>query len=140
MHGAPSVTYPVGRSRFALGAIALAWLAGVIGLAAWRLQVAATPAQVLVAAAAILIPGFFAVHGWLRSPQGTLSWNGEGWEWATAAMGESGSPHAVFDTQRILLLRWHSPGVTRWLWLERGDHPALWDDLRRAVYSRAPKP
>jgi hypothetical protein len=140
MHSAPSVSYPVGRSRFALAFLAVAWLAGVAGLVAWRMQVAASPLQDLAAAAAILVPGVVALRGWLRSPEGTLSWDGEGWTWASGRAGESGSPDAVLDIQRVLLLRWKGGTITRWLWLERAMQPARWDDLRRAVYSRVPKP
>ncbi|HUR87818.1 MAG TPA: hypothetical protein VMZ74_01900 [Ramlibacter sp.] len=139
MHGAPSVSYPVGRSRFALGVLASAWLAGVAGLIAWRVQVPATPLQVLVAVAAVLVPGAFALRSWLRSPRGMLSWTGDDWTFSAGAT-ESGSPGAVLDAQRVMLVRWSSGKMTRWLWLERGTQPSRWDDLRRAVYSRAPKP
>lgn len=140
MHSAPSVSYPVGRSRFALLVVVVAWIAGAAGIAAWRLQVAATPLQVAVAAAALLVPGAIALRAWARSPHGTLSWNGEGWTWSAGADGEPGSAQAVVDVQRVLLLRWHSGRTTRWFWVERAMQPSRWDDLRRAVYSRAPKP
>ena len=140
MHAAPSVSYPVGRSRFALGLIATLWVAGAAGLVAWWLQVAAAPLQVLVATSAALVAGAVALRGWLRSPRGTISWNGEDWTWSAAATGESGVSQPVLDLQRVMLLRWDSAGATRWFWLERGMQPARWDDLRRAVYSRAPKP
>jgi toxin CptA len=137
MHNAPSVSYPVGRSRFALAFIAVAWLAGAAGLLAWALQVAPTPLQVLVATAAMLVPGAVAMLGWLHSAKGVIAWNGEGWTWSGA---EPGTPEAVLDLQRVMLLRWSAAPRTRWFWLERSSHPALWDDLRRAVYSRAPNP
>jgi len=140
MHSAPSVSYPVGRSRFALAFLFLAWVAGVAGLALWRAQTAPKSLAMFMGAAAILVPAAFAIRGWVRSPQGTLAWNGEGWTWKSSGDGEPGTPEAVLDFQAIVLLRWSSGRATRWLWLERGALPARWDDLRRAVYSRVPKP
>ena len=45
MHGAPSVSFPVGRSRFAGFALLAVWGAGAAGVAAWRLHVDAAPAH-----------------------------------------------------------------------------------------------
>jgi hypothetical protein len=140
MHSAPSVTYPVGRSRFALAFVVLAWLAGAAGVAAWRIGVAAPALQVFAAVAAVVAFGAAALHGWLRSPAGTLSWDGAGWTWSGPAGAESGSPRTVLDAQRVMLLRWDCGRTTRWLWLERAMQPSSWDDLRRAVYSRVPTP
>ena len=137
MHSAPSVSYPVGRSRFSLAFIAITWLLGAAGLMAWGLQAAPTPSQVLVAVAAVLLPGAVAMRGWMHSAQGVLDWNGEGWTWSGT---EPGTPQAVLDLQRAMLLRWSAGRRTRWVWLERSAKPSHWDDLRRAVYSRAPTP
>jgi toxin CptA len=140
MHSAPAVTYPVGRSRFALAFLAFAWLAGGTGIALWRMKTAPTSMPMFIATAAILIPGAMALRGWLRSPQGMLAWNGEGWTWAANGQGEPGTPDAVLDLQSIVLLRWNCGNKSQWLWLERALLPSRWDDLRRAVYSRVPKP
>ena len=136
MHGAPSVIYPVGRSRFAGVALLMAWTAGAAGLLAWRVQVDARAFTVFVASAAVLLPGVAALWGWLRSPTGTLAWDGTGWTWtAGPATSEAGVPEVVLDFQRWILVRWSGEG-SRWLWLERTDR-APWASLRRAVYSRA---
>ena len=140
MHSAPAVSYPVGRSRFALLLAAVAWLAGVAGVVAWRMQVPASLTESLVVAFAVVAGGAAAFHGWARSPTGTLSWDGADWTWSAAAGAEAGSVQAVLDIQRVMLLRWNAGRVTRWLWLERAMRPSSWDDVRRAVYSRVPKP
>ena len=137
MHGAPSVSYPVGRSRFAGAALLLAWAAGAAGVATWRWQTDAAPAALVLAVAAVLLTGAFALRSWRRSPHGVLAWDGNAWTWASSAGTEAGEPETVLDLQRWVLVRW-SPGVgTRWLWLERDGQPAAWDALRRALYSRA---
>ena len=137
MHGAPSVSYPVGRSSWAGRAIFIAWLLGTMGVAAWRWQVPAAANLSVVAVIAVAGFGAAACAGWWRSPQGVIAWGGEDWTWSSGAAEECGTPEAVLDVQSALLLRWQSAGRTRWLWIERRSQPARWDDLRRAVYSRA---
>jgi len=137
MHGAPSVSYPVGRSRFAGLALLAAWSAGAAGVVAWRLQVEASAAAVWVAVAAVLVPGAIALRSWWRSPTGALAWSGTDWSWTDGRAAETGTPEPVLDFQRWMLLRWSAGTASRWLWLERAARPAAWDDMRRAVYSRA---
>lgn len=139
MHSAPSVSYPVGRSRFALLVAAVAWLAGAAGIVAWRLHVPASLLESLAVVAVVVAGGAIAWRAWARSPIGTLSWDGSAWTWSAGA-AETGSVQAVLDIQRVMLLRWEAGRVTRWLWLERAMQPSRWDDVRRAVYSRVPKP
>jgi toxin CptA len=44
----------------------------------------------------------------------------------------------LLDTQSLLLVRLDEPTQrARWLWLERRARPERWQDLRRAIYSRA---
>ena len=140
MHSAPSVSYPVGRSRFALLLVVLAWLAGAAGIVAWRLQVPASLLHSLAVAGVAVAGGAIAWRGWARSPTGMLSWDGTAWTWSAPAGAEPGSVQAVLDIQRVMLLRWQAGRTTRWLWLERAMQPPSWDDLRRAVYSRVLKP
>lgn len=137
MHGAPSVSHPVGRSRFAAVVSAAGWLLAAGGLALWSVQVQAAGPARFGAAFVLLAAGAFAAWSWLRSPQGTLAWDGEGWSWASAPPPEKGMPEPILDLQQVLLLRWRAEtGAVRWLWAERRERPSTWDDLRRAVYSR----
>jgi len=138
MHNAPAVSYPAGRSPLA-GAVMLgAWLISAAGIALWIVQVRASLPVIAAACAATAACGAVAWLGWLRSPVGMLAWDGESWTWSTRDEMQAGSPEVALDAQRIVLLRWQGPaGRASWLWLERAGVPARWDDLRRAVYSRA---
>jgi toxin CptA len=137
MHNAPSVSYPVGRSRFA-GALAFAaWLLGAATALSWWLAVPVPSWRSVVVAAAVAIAGALALFAWRRSPAGDLAWNGEGWTWSGAGGATSGDVVPSLDLQQWLLVRFGAGGAVRWLWLERTRSPARWDDLRRAVYSRA---
>jgi toxin CptA len=141
MHGAPAVSYPVGRSRVAGALLLAAWAAGAAGVIAWLLVADPAPARWAACVAAVLIGGAVALHAWTRSVRGELAWSGEEWSWTRNARAQAGGlVDAVLDLQHTMLLRWQvSPGSAagRWLWVERRTDPARWDALRRAVYSRA---
>jgi len=137
MHNAPAVTYPVGRSSIQ-GVLGLVlWLAGAAATTAWAVT---TPHALLAAAAAcvcIAVAGLAAVSWW-RSPTGELHWSCDGWQLDLQGQPLCGEPVVALDLQASLLLRWRaSPGAGGWLWLDRASAPGRWDDLRRAVYSRA---
>ena len=137
MHGAPSVSYPVGRS-FLVGALLLTvWSFGLVAFIAFAWQ-GASSTRLVPAAAACMASGAWAGWWWWRQPAGLLAWDTATWSWS------EGDPHVrtgalevVLDLQSLLLLRWSTPGRARWLWAERARLPARWDALRRAVYSRA---
>ena len=142
MHAAPSVSYPVGRSRFAGGLLALAWLLGAAAILAWVLSTPLPGWRQALAGAVLAGCGLAALAGWLRSPAGTLAWDGGGWRWERAADGEAGQAELALDLQARMLLRWvpaqgGARWRTRWIWVERDAAVSHWDALRRAVYSRA---
>ena len=137
MHGAPSVTYPVGRSLFAARLAAVLVALGLAACLAWSLQAGAgwRPAAGLVA---VLAAAVLAWQGWRRSPAGVLRWDGLAWSWEEGGRVGAGRPEIALDLQARLLLRWRpEQGPVRWLWLERASDASHWDTLRRAVYSRA---
>ena len=43
----------------------------------------------------------------------------------------------ALDLQRWMLLEGKTVSGTHWFWVERRGQPERWDDMRRAVYSRA---
>jgi toxin CptA len=137
MHSAPSVSYPVGRSPFAAGLLSGAWLLGVAAVGLWSFQIQAPGWQLGASLGMLLLTGLCAARNWLRAPQGMLSWDGQSWSCSAGAQTQEGVPEVGLDFQRWLLLRWSGATVARWFWLERSRHPERWEDLRRAVYSRA---
>jgi len=136
MHNAPSVSYPAGRSRLALALLLGAWLLGCAAAAAWQSH---SPDTWRLAAmlAALGVAGGFAAWHWWRAPCGTLSWDGEAWTWSLRPGATAASLEVGLDLQRALLLRWRAGGDSQWLWLERDSRAERWNDVRRAVYSRA---
>ncbi len=138
MHNAPSVSYPVGRSRFTGVMLLATWLVGAVtalwwwisqpGVASWRLG---------LMTAVLVLAGLAAAWNWWHSPEGTLAWDGETWNWAGTSAGKIGVLCVALDLQDHLLLHWIGSSTPRWLWVERAAHAPRWGDLRRAVYSRA---
>ena len=140
MHNAPSVVYPLGRSRFQGGVLAALWLAGVLVTLLWALTAPRLDWRLGVAMAALMVAGAAAWSGWRRAAGGQLHWDGQLWYWESQGY-QSGTPvralSVALDFQRVLLLRLENHDhVTLWLWAHRASMPERWMDLRRAVYSR----
>lgn len=141
MHSAPSVTYPVERSRVWGLAVAGVWLVGVLLTGAWCGYVDAVGWRQWLAMACVVATGVVAVRHWRAAAVGELHWDGMEWWW-TEKMAPGGRITgrlvAHLDLQRWLLVRLcDTAGGQRWLWLEQCRQPARWSDLRRAVHSRA---
>ena len=133
MHDAPSVSYPVGRCRFAGGLLAGTWLLGGLALLAWAFA-AGMNTRIGVGLSVWGFCGTWAAVAWWRSPAGVLAWDGAGWRFGAE---EAGAPRPALDLQRVLLLQLRTGPRSLWLWVERDKAPSDWDALRRAVYSRA---
>lgn len=143
LHNAPSVIYPLGRSRFLGWLLLLAWgVAGVL-TAAWWHTAAVGDARPGLGWATWLVAGAFMARGWLGSPLGQLGWDGQHWTWESPVYQGGGNleaPYVVLDLQSAVLLRLDNPaGASWWLWAERRALPPRWLDLRRAMYAR-PRP
>jgi toxin CptA len=136
MHSAPSVTYPVGRSRFAAALLLLLWLLGGGAIAFWGNETHASGGRLAIATAVWIAAGVFAGIHWWRSPTGTVVWDGESWNWSGWG-ADTGALQVNLDLQRFMLIRCAGSREAYWFWLERASRPERWDDLRRAVYSRA---
>ena len=140
MHSAPSVLYPLGRSRFLGCLLLVGWLIAVGVTVGWWQASAAADWRPLVGCAALLIAALAMVTGWRRAPVGRLQWDGQRWRWESWVY-RSGTalepPVVVLDLQFALLLRLNNQaGAVWWLWAERSASPARWLDLRRAVYAK----
>ena len=138
MHSAPSVTYPVGRSPFAGALLLIIWLAAAAALGVWWAE--ASGWRLAAAALLWLATGVWAATRWWCSPTGTVAWDGERWNWSAGRGSDSGMLEVSLDLQRSMLVRSAGQGAPHWFWLERASRAERWDDLRRAVYSRAAPP
>jgi hypothetical protein len=134
MPGAPSVRFPVGRSRFLGRLLLLAWLSGFLALAwawpqpGWRWG---------LAAAVLLLAGAAARQFWIRVPMGALSWDGQVWRNPNGQALDR-APVVRLDWQRWMMVQ--LPGSIYpgdWVWLEAASDPLHWADLRRALYARS---
>lgn len=147
MKNAPSVSYPVGRSRFLAGLLLALWLAGALvmaclaqSLGGWRLG---------CLAGSVVLAGACAWRFWCGLPDARLSWDGQSWHLhEESAKGGAGRPErqpgqltVLLDLQRCLLIRFDEPGgaVARNLCAQAGADPGRWHGLRCAVFARSTK-
>lgn len=142
---APSVQYPLRRSRVLGGLLLALLLAGAWVVAAWGILGARD--AVVSAAVAVglwLLAAAGAAHFWWSQPRGVLQFDGQAWALDQMAKSFNGPrtlsapPEVLLDLQAHLWVRVVPTGhSSQWLWLERSSQPERWMDLRRAVYSRA---
>jgi len=140
MHSAPSVSFPVGRSRMARRLLWGIWALGAAALAAWCVQFSGegwrTALLAVVVAAA-------ACAAWRapRSGEGArLQWDGLHWSCDGACRLGGASAGVHLDLQSFMLVRLRDAGgAVAWFWLARAMCPQRWLDLRRALYAAAPK-
>ncbi len=142
---APSVQYPLRRSRV-LGALLLALLfTGAGAVAAWvTLGARDAVVSASVALGLWLLAAAGAAHFWWSQPRGLLQFDGQDWALDQMAKSFNGPrilsvpPAVLLDLQAHIWVRVVPTGhSSQWLWLERSSQPERWMDLRRAVYSRA---
>lgn len=142
MHDAPSVNYPVGRSRFQGFLLLCLWLLGLATVLAWCWQSDAVGWRQWFAMACLMGAGVLAIYDWRHTPLGSLCWDGQQWLWAAlSAPGDPPCAVGVFcrlDLQQHMLLQLR-PQAQRslWCWVARAQYPERWHGLRRAVYSPA---
>ena len=138
MHGAPSVSYPVGRSRIANRLLLLLWISGAActvaacarsGKMDWR--------------SGLLVLCFLgaSMAGWRgssrRDSSDVLDFDGSRWSIRGAKRLQAAGARIALDGQSWLLLRMtEAGGACRWVWVDRRTMPERWQNLRRAVYSR----
>lgn len=139
MHSAPSVSYPVGRSRFHANGLLAISLTGLATGLLWRQQAQPPAWQQILLVVVWLGSSSAALRSWHGSPRGILQWDGQVWHWDVGASTLTGQLKVQLDFQRCLLARLRADGgQSTWLWLERGRDAILWDALRRAAFSVAP--
>lgn len=140
MHGPPAVSFPVGRSRVFGFLLLGACLTGALVCAAWYRQMDTHGWRLALALLVWSMGARLAWQTWRGLASGLLHWDGREWQLQVAGLGSVGQPTVRLDWQGGMLLSWQ-PGRGRpmqWFCVERARDPRRWDDLRRAVYSRAP--
>lgn len=138
MHNAPSVTYPVGRSRAFACLMGGFWLLGAAAMASWAVQVGNLGWRVGAGFLCVVASGLWAIRTWATMPVGDLCWDGQDWQWISAGGAMTGVLTVHLDVQSHLLLAFRPAGAGLiWCWAERCKAGIYWADLRRAVYSRA---
>lgn len=138
-HHAPSVIYPLGRSRCQGYLLLGLWVAGSLSVMLWLYGSRAMDWRPFLAVASISLAGLAAYIGWKNSPVGQLAWDGQFWRWEGPGYQTGVAVQklsVVVDFQNLLLLRLENQAHAHlWLWAERKVLPERWLDLRRAVYS-----
>jgi hypothetical protein len=138
MLSAPSVSYPVGHSRFARRLLGVLWVMGSIAALAahWRLDAVDWRNGLLFLS--VLAATAAAWRSFVRRMTiAVLQFDGAGWSTSSAAGTAPAKVAIALDLQVSLLLRLSWPDATsRWVWLDRRAMPERWSALRRAVYSR----
>lgn len=141
MHSAPSVSFPVGRSRSAGRLLLVLWVAGAACAGAAILQSDAAGWRAGVEVVAVLGAGMLAALAHRRERGGELRFDGQGWTLTGDSSVAAARLAPALDMQSVLLVQLTAADRrSRWFWLERTRSPQRWLDLRRAVYSRAPSP
>lgn len=142
MRGAPPVSYPVGRSRKVDCLLGSLWAGGACCAVAAALHHADPLGWwTLLLALGVLWAGIAAWHiRWLQARTAELRFDGEHWSFVAGIMRHGAMAQAaiILDFQSLLLVRLAvSRRAARWVWLDRSVRPGHWQDLRRALYSRA---
>lgn len=142
MRNAPSVSFPVGRSRFEGGLLLALGVSGGAALGFWMAQALVPPLWAAGALALWLAGALLAWRRWRATPAGRLQWREGGWFFAGTDVAPAAdpaplprAPRVALDLQQRMLLE--VPGFSpRWCWVARRDEPASWNALRRAVHAR----
>ena len=138
-HNAPSVSYPLGRSRWQFWILLSLWLVALLVMVAWLLTSQFATLRQLFGLAAVFGVGLIALRAWYNTPVGQLAWDGQLWRWEGRGYQVGAANYELIvalDFQNLMLLRIENQAHAKlWLWAERRALPSRWLDLRRAVYS-----
>lgn len=136
MHSAPAVSYPVGRSRFQAWLLGLTASGGAVTGVFWHHTADLGGWRSWLFAMTLLGACTVAARAWRHAPQGRLRWDGQAWRWTGVNASTCGVPTVHLDLQFCLVLSLRLDTGTRlWLWPERTREVALWNALRRALFS-----
>ncbi len=138
MHNAPSVIYPVGRSRYASRLLWTLWGCGAAGALLACVQAPDFGWRSGLLLSSALAAAMAVRRGLARQDEAVvLDFDGRRWSLGGRAARAAAVARVSLDLQSLLLVSLDEPGrPARWLWLDRQASPAHWDDLRRALYSQ----
>ena len=138
MHNAPTVDFPVGRSRFQGWLLIFTGLIAVLSGWLWCFQADSVGWRQGLFFLILLATLVEAARLWRNSPTGSLRWDGQVWNWSSVDASVSGVLAVHLDLQFCLVLSLRqASGVRIWLWPERRADVTRWDALRRAVFAHA---
>nr|WP_311732147.1 hypothetical protein [Variovorax paradoxus] len=133
------MSYPVGRSRSADRLLSIGWTCGACCVAAACSRFDGADWRVGLLALSVVGAGAAAWRSALRrTASAKLSFDGRHWSLAGAAGVRAAGIKVALDFQSLLVCLTDARRARRWVWLDRSTLPERWQDLRRAVYSRAP--
>jgi toxin CptA len=142
MHSAPSVTYPVGRSRGATRILIVLWALGACCAGASCYLFDSAGWRQLLLVLSVVFAGVAAGFGLRRDGAAVLHFDGLCWSLSGAdstRFVRAAQAAVALDFQSLMLVRLTEPGrARRWIWIEQRAMPERWRDVRRAVYSRTP--
>lgn len=137
MRSAPSVVFPVLRSRRVGVLMAALWCLGALPVTGWLVQVSAPLSARIVVIAWTLLAGVLCARHWRQTPADRLAWDGQSWSSSTVFDARL---MVSVDLQSLLVLRLISPdGRAQWLMADRAAMPAAWHTLRCAVTAARPE-
>lgn len=141
MHSAPSVSFPVGRSRFHGRLTLLLVLLGGAVCAYWGYAMGPTDGRAVLALGIWSLTSVVALVGWYRTPAGVLRWDGQNWSFESARGVMPGQVLQRLDLQTCVLLEFRAETArAQWLWLEKSVETPRWEALRRALVARGGVP
>ena len=138
MHSAPSVSYPVGRSRYARRLLVLVWAIGVAVVTLASMQADGFDWRRAMLALSAVVASAAAWTGLLQSAApARLAFDGRHWSISGGAPLGAARASVALDLQSLLLLRLDEAARRRrWVWVDRQAMPERWLDLRRALHAR----
>jgi hypothetical protein len=142
MQSAPSVAFPVARSRRVGWWLALVWGLAALPVAWWFAAVPTAPLVRCLMLLWILALGCGLAWQWWRTDACTMRWDGQTW----SIDGKSPLPEACLtvslDFQTLMLSRLQPAGSrrVRWIFADRSGAPDRWHGLRCAVTAFADQP
>lgn len=135
MHSAPSVTYPVRRTRQVRILLIAFWALGAASVGTWCHQADDLGARQMAGLAALGLTSFLVCRGIKRAQIGNLHWDGQHWSLDGIHPVLTAQATVHLDFQSWLLLRLKVDRSVNWLWLDREARPERWNDVRRARFA-----